>query len=196
MKIPNYACQKGEVKLAYEFIDLEIEGPILIKPNIFYDHRGFFMETYTQKDFEEHEIKQEFVQDNHSWSVKNTLRGLHFQKSPYTQVKLIRCISGEILDVAVDLRKKSSTFGKHIKVTLSSENNAMLYLPEGFAHGFLVLSDYAAVIYKVSKYYNKDANSGIIWNDPDLKIEWPIQNPLLSDKDSRWSRLSEIKVNL
>jgi len=182
--------------MAYEFIGLEIEGLVLIKPKVFYDNRGFFMETYTKKEFESHGIKIEFVQDNHSWSIKNTLRGLHFQKQPHAQAKLIRCISGEIIDVAVDLRKDAKTFGKHVKVNLSAENKNMLYIPEGFAHGFLVLSDYAEIIYKVSKFYNKDADSGIIWNDPDLNIDWAAKSPLLSDKDAKWPRLSEIKVGL
>ncbi|MEM3859202.1 MAG: dTDP-4-dehydrorhamnose 3,5-epimerase, partial [Candidatus Micrarchaeaceae archaeon] len=167
--------------MEFEFIG--IEGLVLIKPKVFYDNRGFFMETYTKKDFEEHGIKTEFVQDNHSWSIKNTLRGLHFQKEPYSQAKLIRCISGEILDVAVDIRKNKKTFGKYVKINLSAENKNMFYIPEGFAHGFLVLSDYAEVIYKVSKFYNKESDSGIIWNDPELAIEWPVKNPLLSEKD-------------
>jgi len=182
--------------MAYEFIDLDIEGLILIKPKVFYDNRGFFMETYTKKEFVDHGIKIEFVQDNHSWSIKNTLRGLHFQRQPYAQAKLIRCISGEIIDIAVDLRKDAKTFGKHVKVNLSAENKNMLYVPEGFAHGFLVLSDYAEIMYKVSRFYNKDADSGIIWNDPDLNIYWPVKAPLLSEKDAMWPRLSEIKVNL
>ncbi|MEM3192067.1 MAG: dTDP-4-dehydrorhamnose 3,5-epimerase, partial [Candidatus Parvarchaeota archaeon] len=144
----------------------------------------------------EHGIKTEFVQDNHSWSIKNTLRGLHFQKEPYSQAKLIRCISGEILDVAVDIRKNKKTFGKHVKINLSAENKNMFYIPEGFAHGFLVLSDYAEVIYKVSKFYNKESDSGIIWNDPELAIEWPVKNPLLSEKDRSRPRFSEIKSYL
>ncbi|MEM3846150.1 MAG: dTDP-4-dehydrorhamnose 3,5-epimerase [Candidatus Parvarchaeota archaeon] len=179
-----------------EFEFFEIEGLVLIKPRVFYDNRGFFMETYTKKDFEEHGIKTEFVQDNHSWSIKNTLRGLHFQKEPHSQAKLIRCISGEILDVAVDIRKNKKTFGKHVKINLSAENKNMLYIPEGFAHGFLVLSDYAEIIYKVSKFYNKESESGIIWNDPELAIEWPVKNPILSESDRSRPRFSEIKSYL
>ncbi|MEM3845503.1 MAG: dTDP-4-dehydrorhamnose 3,5-epimerase [Candidatus Parvarchaeota archaeon] len=176
-----------------EFESLEIEGLVLIKPKVYYDNRGFFMETYSKKEFEEHGIKTEFVQDNHSWSIKNTLRGLHFQKEPYSQAKLIRCISGEILDVAVDIRKNKKTFGKHVKINLSAENKYMLFIPEGFAHGFLVLSDYAEIIYKVSKFYNKEYESGIIWNDPELAIEWPVKNPILSENDRSRPRFSEIK---
>ncbi|MGC8709981.1 MAG: dTDP-4-dehydrorhamnose 3,5-epimerase, partial [Thermoplasmata archaeon] len=129
---------------------------------------------------------------NHSFSIKNTLRGLHFQKRPYAQSKLVRCISGEIMDVAVDLRKNSVTFGKFAKVILSSENKDMLYIPEGFAHGFLVLSDYAEVIYKVNNFYSKEADSGIIWNDPDIGIDWPIENPIISQKDKSLPRLRDI----
>ena len=179
-----------------EFESLEIEGLVLIKPKVYYDNRGFFMETYSKKEFEEHGIKTEFVQDNHSWSIKNTLRGLHFQKEPYSQAKLIRCISGEILDVAVDIRKNKKTFGKHVKINLSAENKYMLFIPEGFAHGFLVLSDYAEIIYKVSKFYNKEYESGIIWNDPELAIEWPVKNPILSENDRSGPRFSEIKKYL
>lgn len=182
--------------MTYEFISLGIEGVILIRPKVFYDDRGFFMETYTKRDFVENGIKDEFVQDNHSWSIKNTLRGLHFQKEPYAQSKLVRCISGEILDVAVDIRKDSRTFGKHVKVKLSSENKEMLYIPEGFAHGFLVLSDYAEVIYKVNRFYNKEADSGIVWNDEDLGIEWPVSNPILSQKDRNLPRLRDLKKEM
>lgn len=182
--------------MTYEFIDLDMEGLVLIKPKVFYDSRGFFMETYTKKDFDDHGIKTEYVQDNHSLSIKNTLRGLHFQKEPHSQAKLIRCISGEILDVAVDIRKNKKTFGKHVKVNLSAENKNMFYMPEGFAHGFLVLSDYAEIIYKVSKFYNKEADSGIIWNDPDIGIVWPVKDPLLSENDRSWPKLSEIKKYL
>lgn len=178
--------------MSYEFKELELKGLVLIKPKVYYDERGFFMETYTKRDFEEHGIKDNFVQDNHSFSVKNTLRGLHFQKKPYAQSKLVRCISGEIMDVAVDLRKNSRTFGKFLKVIISSENKNMLYIPEGFAHGFLVLSDYAEIIYKVNNFYNRDADSGIIWNDPDIGIDWPMDNPILSGKDKSLPRLRDI----
>ena len=178
--------------MPYEFKELDLKGLFLIKPKVYYDERGFFMETYTKKDFEEHGIRDNFVQDNHSFSIKNTLRGLHFQKKPYAQSKLVRCISGEIMDVAVDLRKNSGTFGKFAKVILSSENKNMLYIPEGFAHGFLVLSDYAEIIYKVNNFYSKEADSGIIWNDPDIGIDWPIENPIISQKDKSLPRLRDI----
>ncbi|MGC8582041.1 MAG: dTDP-4-dehydrorhamnose 3,5-epimerase [Thermoplasmata archaeon] len=169
--------------MGYEFINTKINEVVIIKPKVFYDKRGFFMESYTKSEFVKHGIEVDFVQDNHSWSIKNTLRGLHFQKEPYAQAKLVRCISGEILDVAVDIRNNSSTFGEYVKVLLSSENKNMLFIPEGFAHGFLVLSDYAEVIYKVNREYNKEAESGIIWNDMEIGIDWPVNNPLVSEKD-------------
>jgi len=182
--------------MAYEFVKLEIEGLVLIRPKVYYDERGFFMETYTKKDFEAYGIRDEFVQDNHSWSIKNTLRGLHFQKEPYAQSKLVRCISGEILDVAVDIRKNSRTFGRHVMIKLSSENKEMLYIPEGFAHGFLVLSDYAEVLYKVNRFYSRDHDSGIIWNDEDLGINWPVKTPILSQKDRSLPKFKEIKKEM
>ena len=141
-------------------------------------------------------IKDEFVQDNHSLSIKNTLRGLHFQREPYAQSKLVRCITGSILDVAVDIRKDSSTFGKHVKVVLSSEDKKMLYIPRGFAHGFLVLSDVAEVLYKVDNFYSKGYESGIIWNDNELGIDWPITNPILSEKDKGLPSFAELKREL
>jgi len=182
--------------MPYEFVQLEIKGLVLIRPKVYYDERGFFMETYTKKDFETYGIRDEFVQDNHSWSIKNTLRGLHFQKEPYAQSKLVRCISGEILDVAVDIRKNSKTFGRHVMVKLSSENKEMFYIPEGFAHGFLVLSDYAEVLYKVNRFYSKDHDSGIIWNDEDLGINWPVRNPILSQKDRNLPKFKDIKKEM
>ncbi len=169
--------------MTYEFVDTGLKGVIVVKPKVFYDNRGFFMETYTKSDFARQGITTDFVQDNHSWSIRNTLRGLHYQKEPYAQAKLIRCISGEVLDVAVDIRKGSPTFGKYAKVVLSSDNKNMLSIPEGFAHGFLVLSDYAEIVYKVNREYRKDAESGIIWNDKDIGIDWPIEKPIVSDKD-------------
>jgi len=182
--------------MPYEFVQLEIDGLVLIRPKVYYDERGFFMETYTKKDFEAYGIRDEFVQDNHSWSIKNTLRGLHFQKEPYAQSKLVRCISGEILDVAVDIRKNSRTFGRHVMIKLSSENKEMFYIPEGFAHGFLVLSDYAEVLYKVNRFYSRDHDSGIIWNDEDLGINWPVKNPVLSQKDRNLPKFKDIKKEM
>ena len=182
--------------MKYEASKLEIDGLILITPKVMYDERGFFLESYTRNEFEKLGIKDEFVQDNHSLSIKNTLRGLHFQKEPYAQSKLVRCITGSILDVAVDIRKDSNTFGKHVKVVLSSEDKTMLYIPRGFAHGFLVLSDVAEVLYKVDNFYSKEYESGIIWNDNELGIDWPITNPILSDKDKGLLSFGELKRKL
>jgi len=182
--------------MKYEASKLEIDDLILITPKVAYDERGFFLESYTRNEFEELGIKDEFVQDNHSLSIKNTLRGLHFQIEPYAQSKLVRCISGSILDVAVDIRKDSKTFGKHVKVVLSSENKTMLYIPRGFLHGFLVLSDVAEVIYKVDNFYNREYDSGVIWNDIELGIDWPVINPILSEKDMKLQAFGELKKDM
>jgi len=178
--------------MPFEFIRTEIPDVILIKPKVFEDERGFFMETYKRQDFERAGIKGEFVQDNHSKSRYGVLRGLHFQKEPYTQAKIVRCIKGVIYDVAVDLRKNSPTFGKYVGVILSEYNKYMLYIPRGFAHGFLVLSDEAEVVYKVDNVYALDHEGGLIWNDPDVNIPWPIDNPILSQKDQKWPTLKEL----
>ena len=182
--------------MKYEASKLEIDGLILITPKVIYDERGFFLESYTRNELEELGIKDEFVQDNHSLSIKNTLRGLHFQRQPYAQSKLVRCITGSILDVAVDIRKDSKTLGKHVKVVLSSEDKTMLYIPRGFAHGFLVLSDVAEVLYKVDNSYSKGHELGIIWNDHELGIDWPVTNPIMSEKDKRLPKFAELKREL
>jgi len=179
--------------MSYRFFKLNIDGIILIRPDIHYDSRGFFMESYTKKEFESGGIEDEFVQDNHSFSIKNTLRGLHYQVEPFQQSKLVRCISGEIMDVAVDIRKGSKTFLKYVSVALSSENKNMLYIPKGFAHGFLVMSDYAEVIYKVDNYYSSDHERGIIWNDETIGIKWPVDNPIVSEKDRRLPKFQDIQ---
>jgi dTDP-4-dehydrorhamnose 3,5-epimerase len=176
--------------MTFEFKKLEIPDVILIKPKVFEDERGFFMETYKKEDFDEKAgIKGEFIQDNHSKSKYGVLRGLHFQKQPYAQAKIVRCVRGEIYDVAVDLRKNSPTFGNHAGVNLSEDNKYQLYVPGGCAHGFLVLSDAAEVIYKVDNVYAPDYESGLIWNDPDVNIPWPSDNPNLSQKDQQLPRL-------
>ncbi|NQE54432.1 dTDP-4-dehydrorhamnose 3,5-epimerase [ANME-1 cluster archaeon GoMg3.2] len=176
--------------MTFEFKKLEIPDVILIKPTVFEDERGFFMETYKKEDFEEKAgIKGEFIQDNHSKSEYGVLRGLHFQREPYAQAKMVRCIRGEIYDVAVDLRKNSPTFGNYAGVNLSEDNKYQLYIPGGCAHGFLVLSDAAEVIYKVDNVYAPDYESGLIWNDPDVNIRWPNDNPILSSKDRQLPRL-------
>ena len=168
----------------FEFIKNEIEGLVVIKPTVFGDARGFFMETYHKEEFAAAGIDKEFVQDNHSASTKGVLRGLHFQVEN-TQGKLVRVIKGEVYDVAVDCRPKSKTFGKWFGVTLSAENKMQFYIPEGFAHGFLVLSDEAEFVYKCTDVYNPKAEGGIPYNDEFVKVEWPnIDCPVkLSEKD-------------
>ncbi|EEB73738.1 dTDP-4-dehydrorhamnose 3,5-epimerase [Thermococcus sp. AM4] len=177
--------------MPFEFKRLEIPDVILIKPKVFGDERGFFMETYKKPDFESAGIKGEFVQDNHSRSRYGVLRGLHFQREPYAQAKIVRVVRGVIYDVAVDLRKNSPTFGKWVGVILSEFNKWQLYIPRGFAHGFLVLSDVADVIYKVDNVYAPDYEGGIIWNDPELDIDWPVDEPIVSEKDRKLPTLRE-----
>ena len=185
--------------MPFEFIKTEIPDVILIKPKVFQDERGFFLETYKKSDFEKAGIKAEFVQDNHSKSVKGVLRGLHFQKKPFAQGKLVRCIKGRIFDVAVDIRKGSPTFGEWVGYELSEENKHILWIPEGFAHGFLTLSDEAEVIYKVSGgEYSPEHDAGIIWNDPDIDIKWPLDQVdeiILSEKDKKLPFLREIDTS-
>ncbi|MDD4937511.1 MAG: dTDP-4-dehydrorhamnose 3,5-epimerase [Candidatus Shapirobacteria bacterium] len=178
------------------FIKTKIDGLITIEPSVFNDDRGFFMETYSKKVFADNGINVEFVQDNHSRSTKGVLRGLHFQKPPFAQDKLIRCTRGEVFDVAVDLRKDSPTFGQWEGIILSEENKTMFFIPAGFAHAFLVLSDVADFQYKCSNFYNKESEGGLLWNDPSININWPqIENIILSDKDKNWPKLEEIKNN-
>ncbi|ECZ6306214.1 dTDP-4-dehydrorhamnose 3,5-epimerase [Salmonella enterica] len=167
-------------------IKTEISDVLIFEPKVFSDERGFFMESFNQKVFEEAVGRKiEFVQDNHSKSTKGVLRGLHYQVEPYAQGKLVRCIAGEVFDVAVDIRKDSETFGKWIGVNLSSENKRQLWIPEGFAHGFLVLSDSADFLYKTSNYYSPIHERGIVWNDPTININWPIKiDKILSEKDT------------
>jgi len=179
--------------MPFEFKKLEIPDVVLIKPKIFEDERGFFMETYKKEDFEKAGIAGNFIQDNHSKSKYGVLRGLHFQREPYAQAKIVRCIKGIIYDVAVDLRKKSSYFGKYIGVILSEFNKHLLYIPRGFAHGFVVLSDEAEVVYKVDNIYAPDYESGLIWNDMDINIQWPIDEPVISEKDGKLPTLKELK---
>lgn len=181
--------------MPFEFIKMDIPEVVLVKPKIFEDERGFFMETYKSTDFEKAGITQNFVQDNHSKSTKGIIRGLHYQTNPKAQAKLVRCSSGEIFDVAVDVRKGSPTFGKWVGTKLSAKNKKMLFIPEGFAHGFLVLSDNVEVIYKASETYSPEHDAGILWNDPDIGIEWDIDNPILSEKDKNLPPLKEANLN-
>lgn len=179
--------------MPFVFEPQKIKDVILVKPKVFGDNRGFFMESYKKSEFFANGITVEFNQDNHSKSSAHVLRGLHFQKSPYAQAKLVRCSKGKIYDVAVDIRPESKTFGQYVKVELSEENKSMLYIPEGFAHGFVVLSDEAELLYKASGEYAPDADCGIIWNDKDIDIDWEIDfEPVLSEKDKGQKTLREI----
>jgi dTDP-4-dehydrorhamnose 3,5-epimerase len=174
-----------------EFRKLSIKGLVEITPRLFRDERGFFFESYTKKKFEENGVGVSFVQDNQSLSAKNVLRGLHFQKAPYGQGKLVRVIKGKALDIAVDIRKDSPTFGKYESVILDADKCNMFYIPEGFAHGFLALEE-TVLVYKCTNYYNKASESGIIWNDPGLNIDWGVSNPIVSEKDQELSRLETL----
>ena len=178
-----------------KFIKTEIEGLIIIEPRVFGDDRGYFLESYNQKKLEEIVGKVLFIQDNESKSSKGVLRGLHFQKPPYDQAKLVRCVEGKVLDVAVDLRKGSKTYGQYIAIELSSENKKQLFVPRGFAHGFLVLSEFAIFTYKVDNIYAPNYDSGICWNDPTLNIDWGIDKSqiVVSEKDSKLKFFSDFK---
>lgn len=167
--------------------ETKLKGLIIIEPNVIGDHRGWFMETYSKKKLEELGINVSFVQDNHSFSAaKGTLRGLHYQLSPKSQTKLVRCIKGAIFDVVVDIRKGSDTFGEWFGIELSAENKMQLLIPKGFAHGFITLINDVEVQYKVDEIYAPDCERGIIWNDPDLGIKWPTDiTPILSTKDEK-----------
>ncbi len=181
--------------MPFHFERLEIPEIILIEPKIFKDTRGFFMETYKYSDFVSVDVKAHFVQDNYSRSSRGVLRGLHYQKEPDAQGKLVQCLQGKIFDVAADIRKGSPTFGRWVSAELSQENGRMLYVPPGFAHGFLVLSESADVIYKCTREYSPENDRGVIWNDPDLNIEWPLKNPFLSEKDGGHPLLKDIDNN-
>ena len=177
-----------------KIITTSIKGILIIEPVTFRDKRGFFMETYNRNRYNASGINATFVQDNLSCSLKNTVRGLHFQiKHP--QAKLIQVITGEIFDVAVDLRPGSATFGKWIGILLSDENRRQVFIPEGFAHGFCVLSESALFHYKCSDFYTQDDEGGIIWSDPDIGIEWPVQNPIISEKDKQYQKLSNLTAD-
>jgi len=181
--------------MPFKFERLEIPEVVLIKPKVFRDNRGFFMELYKKTDFTEFGIDKTFVQVNHSLSTKGTLRGLHYQKEPMAQGKLVRAVRGKIFDVAVDIRKGSPTYGEYVSKILSSENKLMLYIPEGFAHGFCVLSDEAEVTYLTTEVYAPECVRGIIWNDEDLAIDWPIKNPIVSVRDANQPKLRDADIN-
>ena len=178
-----------------KFIETEISDVIIIEPKVFGDARGYFLESYNQKKFEEVVGKISFVQDNESKSSKGVLRGLHFQKPPFNQAKLVRCIEGRVMDVAVDIRKGSPTFGKHVAIELTGENKRQLFVPRGFAHGFLVLSESAIFAYKVDNSYAPTHDAGIRWDDSILNIQWGVNESevLVSEKDTKLPFFSEFE---
>ncbi len=176
-----------------KFIKSNIEGVVTIEPTIFEDSRGYFYEAFSDREFREEVCNTTFVQDNQSKSIRGVLRGLHFQAPPHAQAKLVRVVKGRVMDVAVDIRKGSPTYGKYEAVELSEENNRQLFIPRGFAHGFVVLSDEAVFQYRCDNYYNRESEGAIIWNDPDLGIDWGIaeDDAILSEKDKMNSSFSD-----
>jgi len=176
-----------------EVIETGIKGLLELKPRVFGDDRGYFYESYNKETFARIGIHNEFVQDNQSFSAKNVLRGLHFQNPPFAQGKLVRVIQGSVLDVAVDIRKGSPTYGQHHSVLLTGEEKNLFWIPEGFAHGFLTLEDETIFSYKCSGLYNKDSEGSILWNDPDLNIDWGIENPVISEKDKAAKPLNKLQ---
>jgi dTDP-4-dehydrorhamnose 3,5-epimerase len=176
-------------------IETSIPGVCLIEPTVYSDERGFFFESYNEREFAELGITDRFVQDNHSRSIRGTLRGLHYQLK-HPQAKLCRVIQGEVLDVAVDIRRGSPTFGRYASTVLSAENKRQIYVPPGFAHGYLVLSETAEFLYKCSDFYYPDDDHGVAWDDPELGIGWNINTPLLSVKDRQYARLAYLPQSL
>ena len=173
-----------------------IEGVVILEPKVFGDERGYFFESFSQREFEEKVCKTTFVQDNESSSRYGVLRGLHFQKQPHAQAKLVRVVKGKVLDIAVDIRKGSPTFGHHVSTELSGENKRQLFIPRGFAHGFAVLSEEVVFQYKCDRYYVPHSEGGILWNDPALGIDWklPEEDVILSEKDKKNVLLNELKL--
>ena len=180
------------VSMPFTFKRLSIPDVILVEPQSFSDDRGFFFESFKESDFFSNGIDKKFVQDNFSHSVNGVIRGLHFQKAPKAQAKLVTVLKGKIFDVAVDIRKNSPTYGKWVSEILSGNTHNLLYVPEGFAHGFCVISDEADVLYKVSNEYSQEHERSIIWNDPKLDIQWPIKKPIISNKDNKLSLLENL----
>ena len=181
-----------------EIIRTDIEGVVIIEPKVFGDARGYFFESYSQRDLEKHGITSVFVQDNESKSCYGVVRGLHFQRPPFTQAKLVTCIEGAVLDVAVDLRSGSPTFGQHVAVELTADNHRQFFIPKGFAHGFSVLSEHALFSYKCDELYHPEADGGILLSDPALAIDWriPEAERILSDKDTRHPLLKDLGYTL
>ena len=176
-----------------EIIKTQIEGVVIIEPRLFKDERGYFFESFNQKEFEDKVCKTKFIQDNESKSSYGVVRGLHFQKPPFAQSKLVRVIKGAVLDVAVDIRKGSPTFGQYVSVELTGENHRQFFIPRGFAHGFSVLSEEVIFQYKCDNFYSPQSEGAIAWNDPDLNIDWriPAEKVVLSEKDSKHPRLKD-----
>ena len=178
------------------FIPTKLDGVYIIEPRVFGDHRGFFMESWSKRAFEEAGLFYDFVQDNHSYSsVKGTLRGIHFQRGEYSQAKLVRCVRGAVLDVAVDLRKGSPTYKQWTGTELSAENKRMLFIPRGFGHGFVTLTDDVEFCYKVDNLYSKECDRGIRFNDPAIGVDWGVTEPVLSQKDTTSPMLADSDCN-
>lgn len=176
-----------------DLLKTKLEGVYILIPKVFGDHRGFFMESWSRRTMEEAGLYYDFVQDNHSLStVKGTLRGLHFQKGNKSQAKLVRCVRGAVLDVAVDLRHDSPTYKQWVGVELSEENKKQLLIPRGFGHGFVTLTDHVEFLYKADNYYAPEADGGVRWNDPDIGVDWGISEPILSEKDTKNPFLKDI----
>ncbi|MGE4546146.1 MAG: dTDP-4-dehydrorhamnose 3,5-epimerase [Desulfurella sp.] len=180
--------------MPFEFEKCKIQNVLLIKPKVFFDERGFFLETYKKTSFLEAGIKEDFDQDNFSFSKRGVLRGLHLQRKPKSQSKLVRCVKGEILDVIVDVRANSNTFGKWLSFKLNDVNQYILYVPEGFLHSFVVLSDSAIVHYKASCEYCVNCEDGVVWNDKILDIDWQIKDPIVSDKDKQLKKFIDFEA--
>jgi len=181
--------------MPFEFTQTSLPGVLVVRPRVFGDERGFFLELYKHTDFVQGGIREHLVQDNFSKSARGVLRGLHYQKSPHAQGKLVMCMKGGIFDVAVDIRKGSPHYGKWMGMELTEENRLMLYVPPGFAHGFQVVSDSAEVLYKCTEEYSPADDRGILWNDPELDISWPLGDPVLSGKDKVHPRLRDADNN-
>ena len=181
--------------MPFTFKELSLPGVVLITPQVFCDDRGFFVELYKRSEFSNAGLAEYFVQDNYSRSSQHVLRGLHYQKDPAAQGKLVRCLKGRIFDVGVDIRKGSPTYGQWAGIDLSEENKQMLYIPPAFAHGFIVLSDMAEIMYKCTKEYSPEHDRGIFWNDPDINIDWRVRDPILSEKDKALPLLKDADIN-
>jgi dTDP-4-dehydrorhamnose 3,5-epimerase len=180
--------------MPFQFQPTELDGVIVVEPRAFGDDRGYFLETYKESAFRDAGIRETFVQDNHSRSTRGVLPGLHYQLPPHAQRKLVRVVAGHVWDVAVDLRRSSETFGKRVGFELSETDHRMLYIPPGFGHGFVVLSEAAHLVYKCTAEYNKDAERGVRWDDPSIAVEWPLTDVLVSDKDQALPLLQDEEV--